>query len=221
MADIPIIFSAPMILALLDGRKTMTRRLRWQGRKAADGVGFIESPWARVKPGDRLWVRESYWRWGRWYKYGKTKAGRQQWRFKVIANPLVIPVVYNEPPGPKPLRETIGFHKRPSIFLPREHSRLTLTVTATKIERLQLITDADAQAEGIVEDDGSEPDIWYVPGASAAGLKIDMADRPSKVFPSLWRSLHGPATWDTNPKVVALTFTVNQHNIDAMSKAAA
>jgi hypothetical protein len=63
--DIPIIFSAPMIKALLDGRKAMTRRLRMQRRKTAPTNEaydhyYVESPWTRVKVGDRLWVREAF-----------------------------------------------------------------------------------------------------------------------------------------------------------------
>lgn len=213
--DVPIIFSGPMVKALLDDRKTMTRRLRWAGRKAADGEGFRESAWARAKIGDRLWVRERHWRWGRWYKDGKTKTGRQRWRFKVSADPHVIPVIFDEPPGPKPDRETIGFHKRPSIFLPREHSRLTLILTAAKIERLQDISEADAIAEGLIRlparRDGFGGDWHY----RAEGL-IYIGPSPVKAYADLWQHLHGADAWDANPEVVALTFTVHKQNIDAL-----
>ncbi len=72
MPDHPIIFSAPMIRALLDGRKTQTRRLAWRERKCSGGpindgggqMDYVEpsmvrspSPWQRVQPGDRVWVR--------------------------------------------------------------------------------------------------------------------------------------------------------------------
>jgi hypothetical protein len=101
----------------------------------------------------------------------------------------------------------------------RTPSRLTLIVTATKIERVQAISDADAKAEGIVEDDGSEPAIWYVPGSGGV-LKMDplTASRPSAVFASLWRALHGAASWDANPEVVAISATVHNQNIDAVPK---
>jgi hypothetical protein len=215
MSDFPIIFSAPMIRALIEGHKTMTRRLVPYG-----------SVWMRVLPGDRLWVRENFHvqQVIRWAQAGGIHMnvcvdfdadGQRTW-----VNNLP------EAGAPKVLRErgrgesgkqTVTL---PSIHLPRIASRLTLEVKKTKLEWLQEITDADAAAEGIVEDDGSEPDIWYVPGAAAAGWKIRQAERPSLVFPSLWNAVHGKRAWSANPEVVALTFAVHQQNIDALARAA-
>lgn len=233
MTDIPIIFSAPMIQALLDGRKTMTRRLLYAERKLnSDTVPgnsfsilhghippvssqinrfYVLTNWHKVKPGDRLWVRERHWRWGCWHKDGKTKTGRQRWRFKASADPRVIPVVFDEPPGPKPDRETLGFHKRPSIFLPREHSRITLIVNATKIDRLQDIPLLDVHAEGL------EVRQFWLFGADAKGRQ----EIGANVFSVLWSDLHGPESWKANPEVVALTFAVHKQNIDTLLAEAA
>lgn len=236
MTDIPIIFSAPMIRALLDGRKTMTRRLAW--RKETEvcevssehqedyelrGIDCREigpsrwlvrhpSPWQRVKPGDRLWVRESlqcYQRATAQYVADITPVaafdavdraidGRAKWTWK---------------------QATL-----PSIHMPRWASRLTLIVTAKKIERLQNISYDDAIAEGCTADFAKylaatedEPSRFLeTPDATARRLRW-----PQREFADLWTTLHGPDAWAANPEIVALTFTVHKTNIDAMPKAEA
>lgn len=209
MADIPIIFSAPMIRALLDGRKTMTRRMAHKPKKISSGLTtetiLRPSRWQRMKPGDRLWVREN------WY------AAQGEDRVKprdMTPDWKICPAVDWDY-----AKWGIKGKLRVAMHMPRWASRLTLIVTATKIERLQDISEADAQAEGIIEDDGSLPDIWFVPGTGGV-LKMEplTAHCPSKVFAGLWRALHGSDAWDANPEVVALTFTVHKQNIDSMPK---
>jgi hypothetical protein len=75
---------------------------------------------------------------------------------------------------------------RPGMFLPRWASRITLRVTAVKVERLQDISEDDAIAEGCVPDDRIGPARF--------------------IFETLWASIHGPGSWDANPWVAALTF---------------
>lgn len=211
----PIIFSGPMIRALLDGRKTMTRRLLYSKRKARNGFipssatflrdhpppcpplgpsGFPTdnapdefytlSLWQRVKPGDRLWVRERA-------AHRPYKDGEQ------IIYHCELPLALNR--DGQPLR----WH--PSIHMPRAWSRLTLVVTATKIEPLQNITEADAKAEGVER---------AIAGIDAHGNLCTY--RTGFVY--LWGQLHGTESWLENPKVVALTFEVHKMNIDAMPK---
>lgn len=225
MSDIPIIFSAPMIRALLDGRKTMTRRLAWTPWKKnldakASYKGHIlgansrrPSLWHRVKPGDRLWVRENLavmGNWGLWHDASDVPIGGQ---FLDDLDGRGHALLENYAPADATTSALI-----PSIYMPRWASRLTLVVTATKIERLMAIGDEDAQREGVVEDNGSEPNIWYVPGAAEVGWKIQMAANPAMVFRSLWENLHGIEAWNENPNVVALAFSVHKQNIDAMPK---
>lgn len=184
MKDIPIIFSAPMIRALLDGRKTMTRRLAWRLRDVNDNHTRTPTSWQQVKPSDRLWVRES------WY------AAHQSDRCPPRGIPPGSSIVYG---ADKPPYADIGIvgKLRPGIFLPRWASRLTLIVTATKIERLQDISEDDARSEGVERGQFSEYET---------------------AFCAIWMKLHGENSWLENPEVVALTFTVHKHNIDAIEE---
>src|SRR5437016_2152973 len=98
--------------------------------------------------------------------------------------------------------------------MPRWASRLTLIVTATKIERLQDISMDDAAAEG----------LWYCEKGDAAGFWFSdksmeggvIGDGAVECFQFLWESLHGEDSWDAKPEVVALTFEVHKTNIDSL-----
>lgn len=195
MTDRPIIFSAPMVRALLEGRKTMTRRIAWKplrliGEGGFGRVGLLQdpSPWQRVQPGDRLWVRENWQSDVRNVGHPPRDVPRTEpvW-FAAGGDPI-------NSPGAFAIQAT-GW--RPSIHMPRWASRITLTVTAVRVERLQEISTDDALAEGCGLRDGMHH------------LALRIAE-----FRDLWNSLHGPSAWDANPEVVALTFTVAKENID-------
>jgi hypothetical protein len=97
----------------------------------------------------------------------------------------------------------------PSIHMPRWASRLTLTVTDVRVERLQNITEDDARAEG-VERDEDVPGGWVdyrAPGTQCCLIASDS-------FASLWESIHGPEAWNANPWVCAISFEVRRRNID-------
>jgi hypothetical protein len=191
--DRPIIFSAPMVRALLDSRKIMTRRMAWHERRVADPVGKLKlvgdrpTLWTRVKPGDRLWVREG---WRRDVDYGTPVYRADYPGGESPPPPDAIPLII--------YKAVNDFYRWQSpIHMARSSSRLTLIVTAVKIERLQKITHEEAEAEGI---------------------KCDMSVRGFRDhFSELWNRLHGPGSWDANPEVFALTFTVHQQNIDRLS----
>lgn len=204
--DRPIIFSAPMVQALLREAekpgtgKTMTRRLAWRKPKSVGG-GMIRtktSPWWVVKSGDRLWVRESLQRFDReppTAQYIASMTG-------VVAPPGI-----ERHPNGAALWQWRN-KALPSIHMPRWASRLTLVVSATKTERLQEISEKDARAEGV------EPAV-----AGADETRQIKTYRTG--FVRIWRKLHGEESWLENPEVVALTFTVHKTNIDAMPKAEA
>lgn len=200
MVDRPVIFSAPMVRALLEGRKTQTRRLAGKWRVSGDATRegeagvFIPSPWQRVRPGERLWVREV---WG-------THAGPG--------------ILCCEHDRPNALRVGGGYSPvtfradaagrawgmygppkwRSPLHMPRWASRLTLTVTAARVERLQEITLGDICAEGLAQ----------------SIYDFKPVHRGFDAWIALWDSLHGEGAWDANPEVVALSFTVRKGNID-------
>lgn len=242
MADRGIIFSAPMVRALLDGRKTQTRRLlKLTPPEDADQVHTwfapqhvpvegIANEWAQsglwavqhirggedgepasggynrycgalpYRPGDRLYVREAF-SGPKTYEDIKPSKWPQDmpciryWADDHRTNP------------PHPVDEGKG---KPSIHLPRWASRLTLTVTDVRVQRVQEISEADAIAEG--------------PPCHVCGGRFPSEDdchcfhrKPGRIdFEALWNSLHTKPgeTWDANPFVVAVSFDVRRGNID-------
>lgn len=202
MTDRPILFSAPMVRALLDGRKSQTRRIYIPpapfdvGDDIAVHVATGEFK-SRYEIGDRLWVREA-WRCNGWATDVATIFYRANERDGYTAMCEQYPVV-----GKKPMRVTATW--RPGIHMPRWASRLTLTVTGVKIERIQNISESDAKAEGAIsaffsEDTGG----WYEhpQGTHVCG------------FAGLWTSINGADAWDNNPFVVAVSFNVAKVNVD-------
>jgi hypothetical protein len=99
-------------------------------------------------------------------------------------------------------REVIGWHKRPSIFMPRWASRIDLEITAVRVERAQDITEEDARAEGM--DDESYADFReWAEGCAPTGSRIDGL---KDCFARLRDSIHGPGAWDANPWVWVISF---------------
>lgn len=202
MRDVPIIFSAPMVKGLLDGRKTMTRRFAWRLADVGDNHTRTPTPWQKVEPGDRLWVRESL------QRFNRTPPTAQH--VASLTGVVAPPGVERHPNGAalwKWKKRTI-----PSIHMPRWASRLTLVVTEKKIERLKEISEADAIAEGVQE---RGPRDFYVGDNDAQGTDAIVC------FSALWWLVHGIGAWDENPEVVALTFKVYSGNIDSLKEEAA
>jgi hypothetical protein len=186
----PMLFSSSMILALLDGSKSMTRRMMKPQPDAAflaRGVEGIVPQWPAqngvrwfmsdglselVKcphpPGSRIWVKETF-----------TIANCEVvYRASVSKDDMDLSESWMEGPW------------KPSIFMPKWASRITLEVTAVKVERLQDISEEDAKAEGVspickccyglIPCSTSEP-TWLLP------------------FQRLWETIHGPGSWEQNP----------------------
>jgi hypothetical protein len=244
-----------MVRALLAGTKTQTRRII-KPQPPADIVrhcwydaplyGFtrdhdVSSEWhiARLLAykGDRLWVRETV--------IGEELTdGTDGVRyvaddeFITIANSVGSAVqwlylhTYASPNGTTRLRGK----QVPSIHMPKWASRLTLTVTDVRVERLQDISEADALAEGVPtdEDYAGSFEKEYCQHCGGSGLhgafgegygvtEVDCAQcETAKLrYRNLWDHINGVDAWVDNPWVAAYTFTVHRGNIDQISKVAA
>ena len=207
MTDRPILFSAPMVRALLAGTKTQTRRILkpkpegqvWRyGWDKNGGATFsagdeLISGKIPIWAGDRLWVRET-WQGLSFGDYLPTKSSQCEVRYAATDPCADLDV------------EARGYPWRPSIFMPRFASRLTLTVTDVRVERLQDISEADALAEGIDRIQFPERGDW---------------GWPQRKYGELWDSINGPGAWNSNPWVAAYSFEVHHSNIDQMAKEAA
>ena len=177
MKERPIIFSAPMVRAILSGAKTQTRRVVKPHHMAM--VGAEQFPILALcpfgRPGDRLWVREQFaCVRTQEMRYVEYKADRSLSDFEGYDNPA-------------------GGRWRPSIHMPRWASRITLEVTGVRVERVQDISGMDAKREGV-----SVP--AHIP---EDGADLDYARRG---FRRLWEEIHGPGSWDANPWVWAVKF---------------
>lgn len=246
MTDRPIIFSAPMVRALLDGRKTQTRRLLkpapepfpiddagtlcdvgcmqvhgeavhriWLG---TDRSGVLTTQAVRFGIGDRLYVREACLA----EEFGDDCTDGVRY----LADDEFVPIGnvsdasyrwlslfhYGQKSGQRPS----GLRGKgvPSIHMPRWASRLTLTVTDVRVQRVQEISEDDARAEGIVEIRSQAGDGMRHFGVTQADSVWPTAAR---AFRNLWDSLHAEpgSRWVDNPWIYALTFTVEDGNIDA------
>mgnify|MGYP001579326344 CR=1 FL=1 len=126
MRERPILFSAEMVKAILEGKKTQTRRvIRNPGRyDNIRGCDFC-CPFGQV--GDLLWCRET-------------------WNLIETLDGRPVKVVYRA--SPETYTEYLSIHWRPSIFMPRWASRILLEITSIKVKRLQEITPSDIEAEG-------------------------------------------------------------------------
>lgn len=154
MKQTPIIFSTKNMKAIMEGYKTMTRRVikpQPECLPSGERIGGIPCRYGKV--GDSLWCKETHYRFGYWIKNGLTKTGRQKWTFKSENKEVRY---FDNPPDevkPNSYRKQ-AWYKRPAIFMPRWASRITLEITNTRVERVQDINEKDAIKEGIHSETG-------------------------------------------------------------------
>lgn len=217
MKERPILFSAPMVRAILEGRKTQTRRvLKHQPIRctempvllfpqtkdeAIEQTGYI---WPNAKdqiallcpygkPGDQLWVRETW----RTDKSMDNIAPRSfsAWpvRYEADGAYLRHGAFYGATDG----------KTRVSIHMPRWASRISLEITGVRVERLQDISEADCWSEGIESCDGLLDDMQIIALAKQMGLCVEDA-KPT--YAALWESINGAGSWEANPWVWVVEF---------------
>ena len=212
----PILFSAAMIPALREGRKTQTRRVVNFGKHGCDDLQHVEyardgmpiwwgsppddsirqsdyydhgMPCPYGKSGDQLWVRETFgfgWNSGAGFYTAIPPTGREDKPEKVYYK------------ADNQFDESKGKHCwRPSIYMPRWASRINLEITGVRVQRLQDISDGDIRAEGMALTD------------------LDGRSIPRKkwrcVFSRTWDEINGKrlgCDWESNPWVWAITFKV-------------
>lgn len=211
----PILFSAPMVRAILEGRKTVTRRaVKIQPRSKADigsyGLGqpFIrhpdvtkpnpECPYGR--PGDRLWVRETT------EVDEQTSPAVRLARYSADREPVLYRHLEGDEYDGSVAHWDYPRRSRPSIHMPRWASRILLEITDVRVERLQDISDEQALAEGIIPHvrggwhwhphDPANVDDWH-----QFGFKT-----PFWAFHDLWAGINGQENWDANPWVWVVEF---------------
>ncbi|KVN30748.1 hypothetical protein WJ63_08200 [Burkholderia pyrrocinia] len=234
MIERPILFSGPMVRAILDGRKTQTRRVvklphanplgEWQptaiggenGGRTASGetVPLQGAIWhtrtgdclmsPHGQPGDRLWVRET--------------------TYDVERNGFVGPVFVESDEGAHAAAwgwgesddpdyiEPYELRKRPAIHMPRSMARITLEIVGVRVERLRNISAADARAEGIeFRDDhiaGRLCRRWRSYGSVDGWFPEGRDIAPIHSFQTLWDSLNATRGhgWEANPWVWVVEF---------------
>ncbi len=236
---LPLTFSPGMVRAMLDGRKTQTRRVLETQLTPVEGGPIPE--WRLGESASApVFDRESLnWHAADITRYGATtirwvrEAWRTEARFDAV-KPGSLPAgaalmfeadvrLHGEPPAQ--VRARFGKLRNPR-FMPRRLSRLTLSMARIEIQRLQDITDEDAIAEGLLglTKDGTTvkyglPDLDGLPGSDDVGMDwADWNTDPRAAYRTVWDTLNARRGygWDTNPWVAVLHFTPIPRNVDAV-----
>lgn len=206
MKERPILMSAPMVLATLADRKGQTRRE--MNPQPPEGWGGDSERAAMAlscrygQPGDRLWVRENFSTdFAQHYPCDPVWYQADNDRKKEIERRDGVRGIWS--PESKLF---VPFNWRPSIFMPRHLSRITLEINGIRVERLQDISDEDAIAEGIERyepiEDRHKSQTWWKWYGHTILATVD----PVASYRSLWEKINGPGSWDANPWVWVIKF---------------
>lgn len=186
MTERPILFSGPMVRAILAGTKTQTRRVvkpqpqrinaaEFEWKRWLCAMNWLEKQSPYGVPGDTLWVREMFC-YAQSYYYAADFSAAE-----LAAERRAVKL------APSLAKEHRAARWRPSIHMPRAACRLLLRVTAVRCDRLQDIGEADCRAEGALSDSVLEPAVV--------------------AFRRLWDSINAErAPWSSNPWVWVVSF---------------
>ncbi|HDU2745354.1 TPA: hypothetical protein RFC48_000655 [Klebsiella pneumoniae] len=236
MKERGMIFNAEMVRALLDGRKTQTRRpIKWKQTRFTE-IGEREDgskwPWSEDAEhacdfwhpcpfgavGERIWVREAFRFPASLDDVSPTGVGE-----------MAVATGYRKPWAPTFYEFTGTFSDgwkgfetppkvsgagklRPSIHMPRWASRILLEITGVRVERLNAISPEDAESEGLERTNftgfGDEPGLpsYPEPDVYFDPLKKQWKEYPPEAFAGLWESLYGEGSWQANPWVWVIEF---------------
>ncbi|EIX9246380.1 morphogenetic protein [Klebsiella pneumoniae] len=218
MKERGMIFNGEMVRAILDGRKTQTRRpvkfpvhdknlgCELSGNELSGELSagnYLNSAFG--KPGDRIWVREAYRFPASLDDVSPTGVGE-----------MAVATGYRKPWAPTfyeftgtfsdgwkgfetPPKVSDAGKLRPSIHMPRWASRILLEITNVRVERLNSIHDVDAMREGIQNLTTCSHSDFGIPG-------VVNAQHPVRAFQLLWESIYGADSWRANPWVWVIEF---------------
>lgn len=200
MNEKPILFSGEMVRAILEGRKTQTRRVVKPKGVSNDVAQWLHSmakgvdmPCPYGQPGDQLWVRETW-------KCEELDSGLDGVRyradddFRAIENTQEASDAWCD-------AQRDGGKWRPSIFMPRWASRINLDIVNVRVERVQNISSLDAKAEGV-------SGVWKNPPENEKYYRRVLLNPYVANYSVLWDEINGPRGfgWDVNPWVWVVEF---------------
>jgi hypothetical protein len=227
----PMLFSAPMVRAILDGSKTQTRRIvKHKGELPPEWATFAQ-PMSNLRK-DGSWSPGNVFRWSEEQTQGQPLKSLRRWPGNgpdLVYDWYAIPCPYGKPgdhlwvreawaetrPVGSPLPATMFVYReadnrtdyggpwKPSIHMPRKASRILLEVVSVRVERLQDIAEVDALAEGIDRE-------RMVEGQDSFDIIADgnMTGRPTPIscYRELWESINGAGSWSANLWVWVIDF---------------
>lgn len=180
MEERPILFNASMVRAILEGRKTQTRRIvKPKHIPLIDNLidNWENRPFPYGKPSDRFWVKETW---------AQDLHGEIFYAADYLNNPSIIE------------------KWKPSIFMPRKIARILLEISNIRVERLQEMTEGDAKAEGVYEYSPGHGTWWAKDPKDGQGF--GPWGFAKGAYSEVWESINGKDSWDKNPWVWVIEF---------------